>query len=111
MRILAIERELPRPMHRNLRDLLRAEAAAIWELQKGGIIRDLWFTKADRRTVIMLECANLEDARRKLALLPLVSAELIDFLVLELCAYDGIERLFATNLEPATVLHDEPPEY
>ena len=54
MRILAIERELPRPVHRNLRDLLRAEATVIWDLQKTGIIRDLWLTKADRRAVILL---------------------------------------------------------
>ena len=41
MRILAIERELPRPVHRNLHDLLRAEATVIWDLQKRGIIRDI----------------------------------------------------------------------
>lgn len=110
MRILAIERELPLPMHRNLRDVLRDEAAAVWDLQKRGIIRDIWFTKTDRRAVVMLECADTEDARAHLATLPLVRAELIDFMLLELGAYDGFERLFATNLAAASP-PEAPPEY
>jgi len=111
MRILAIERELPMPVYQNLRDLLRDEAAAIWALQKEGVIRDIWFTTADRRAVVMLECAGATEARRQLASLPLVRAGLIEFTVFELCGYDGFERLFATGLEPAMPRHEEPPEY
>ena len=111
MRILAIERELPRPIHRNLRDLLRAEATVIWDLQKTGIIRDLWLTKADRRAVILLECAGLAEARAHLATLPLVRAELIDFMLHELCTYDGLERLFAPGAPPADAAPEAPPEY
>ncbi|MCX6952317.1 MAG: superoxide dismutase [Verrucomicrobia bacterium] len=110
MRILAIERELPLPMHRNLQDLLREEAAVVWELQKRSIIREIWFTKADRRAVIMLECADVAEARKHLATLPLVRAELIDFALHELCTYDGLERLLATNA-PAANKSEEPPEY
>lgn len=111
MRILAIERELPRAVHRNLRDLLRAEATVIWDLQKTGIIRDLWLTKADRRAVILLECAGLAEARAHLATLPLVRAELIDFMLHELCTYDGLERLFAPGAPPADAAPEAPPEY
>ena len=111
MRILAIERELPRPVHRNLRDLLRAEATVIWDLQKTGIIRDLWLTTADRRAVIHLECAGLAEARAHLATLPLVRAELIDFMLHELCTYDGLERLFAPGAPPADAAPEAPPEY
>ena len=111
MRILAIERELPRPVHRNLRDLLRAEATVIWDLQKTGIIRDLWLTKADRRAVILLECAGLAEARAHLAALPLVRAELIDFMLHELCTYDGLERLFAPGAPPGAAPPADPPEY
>ena len=111
MRILAIERELPRPMHRNLRDLLRAESAAVWDLQKSGVIRDIWLTKTDRRAVILLECAHVEDARSHLATLPLVRAELIDFMLHELCTYDGLERLFATGAAPAPAAPEEPADY
>jgi muconolactone delta-isomerase len=114
MRILAIERELPLPIHRNLHDLLREEAAIVWDLQKRGVIRDIWFAKTDRRAVIMLECDSREKAREHLATLPLVRAELIDFTLLELCTYDGLERLFASTdtksgTTPAPA--EEPPEY
>lgn len=111
MRILAIERELPMPVHQNLHDLLHEEAATVWELQKQGIVRDIWFTTADRRAVIMLECPGAPAAREHLNALPLVRTGLIDFMLLELTAYDGFERLFAGGLESAELRHEEPPEY
>lgn len=111
MRVLAIERELPMPAHQNLRDLLREEAAIVWDLQQRGVIRDLWFTAADRRAVVMLECANAAEARQHLATLPLVRSSLIDFTLLELRSYDGFERLFAHRLEPVAPRPEEPPQY
>jgi muconolactone delta-isomerase len=111
MRILAIERELPAPAHHNLPDLLRDEAAAVWDLTKRGIIRDIWFTAANRRAVVMLECADAAEARRHLALLPLARTGLIDFTLLELKAYDGFERLFAGPAGPIPHAAEAPPEY
>jgi hypothetical protein len=111
MRILAIEREMPMPAHQNLHDLLRDEAAAVWNLQKNGVIRDIWFTTADRRAVIMLEGPGIADAREQLNALPLVRSGLIDFTLLELRSYDGFERLFATGPAPAVPHHEEPPDY
>ena len=111
MRILAIEREMPMPAHQNLHDLLRKEAAAVWDLQKSGVIRDIWFTTADRRAVIMLECPGGAEAREQLDALPLVRSGLINFTLLELRSYDGFERLFATGPEAAVPQHEEPPEY
>jgi muconolactone delta-isomerase len=111
MRILAIERELPMPVHQSLDELLHQEAAVVWDLQKHGIVRDIWFTTADRRAVIMLECAGVAEAQQHLATLPLVRTGLIDFTLLELRSYDGFERLFATGLEPAVPHVEEPPEY
>ena len=111
MRILAIEREPSTLIHANLPDLLRAEAAGIWELQKRGIVRDIWFT-TDRHAIVMLECPNAGEARKHLAALPLVRAGLIEFTLHELHSYDGFERLFATGGEPATLSkHEEPAEY
>ncbi len=110
MRILAIERELPTPVHSNLHDNLRAEAAGVWDLLKGGIIRDIWFT-ADRHAIVMLECLNAAEARQHLAGLPLVRTGLIEFTLHELHSYDGFERLFATGAEPPVHVHQEPPEY
>ena len=111
MRILAIERELPMPAFQNLRDLLRDEAATLWNFQKRGLVREIWFTKPDHHAVILFECSGLVEARQQLSLLPLVRTGLIDFTLLELESYDGFERLFASDVEPVPAHHDEPPEY
>jgi len=111
MRILAIERELPIPAHANLDDLRREEAAAVWDLSKRGIVRDIWFSVADRRAVLMLECGSLAGAREHLGTLPLVRHQLIDFNLMELRNYDGFERLFGSPKDAAPAKPVEPPEY
>lgn len=112
MRILAIERELPTPRRPDLPHLLHDEAARVWDLQKRGIIRNIWFTAADRLAVVMLECASAAEAREQLATLPLVQTGVIDFTLHELRSYDGFERLFAAGgAEPPVQVHEEPPEY
>ena len=112
MRILAIERELPAPRRADLPHLLHDEAAGVWDLLKRGIIRNIWFTAADRLAIIMLECAGAAEAREHLSTLPLVQTGVIDFTLHELRSYDGFERLFApAGAEPPVHLHEEPPEY
>ena len=85
--------------------------STLYVLLTGAIIREIWSTKADRRAVVLLECLNLKEAHEHLATLPLVPTELIDFLLLELCTYEGLEQLFATSKEAAAPQQDEPPEY
>lgn len=111
MRILAIERELPVPIYRNLRELPREEATAVWDLQKRGIIREIWCTRANHRAVVMLECADVAEARQHLAALPFVRASMIDFTLMELGTYDGLEELFAGHGPPAAAGRVEAPEY
>jgi hypothetical protein len=111
MRILAIERELASPGQAGLRELLRDEARAVWELQKSGVIRDIWFTASDRRAILMLECANAATAREHLDKLPLVRRGCSDFSVLELHSYDGFERLFTGDALKPAAKPEEPPEY
>ncbi|HUG12476.1 MAG TPA: hypothetical protein VMM36_15770 [Opitutaceae bacterium] len=100
MRVLAIERELPTVPTTTMEQILRVEAACVWDLQKRGIIRDIWFTAAGNHAVIMLECGSVTEARQHLAMLPLVHAGVIRFTVHELRSYDGFERLFAHRLCP-----------
>ena len=113
MRILAIEREIPLPARPDLREILREEAAGVWDLQKRGFIRDIWFTAPDRHAIVMLECADIDEARQLLATLPLVRSGLIEFILYELHSYDGFERLFATGTDvaPPSLKPKEPPEY
>lgn len=113
MQILAIERELPAGIYAHSAELIRAEAAALWKLQKDGPLRHLWCT-ADQRTVLLLECGSAVDVRRHLATLPMVERGQIEFSVLELRNYDGFEELFHRGNLPAktaTTPPAEPPEY
>jgi muconolactone delta-isomerase len=94
MRILAIERDVANG-NADYQPHLQAEARRVWELQQDGVLRDIVFTTGERRAVLTLECASVDEARRVLATLPLVRERCIDFDVHGLVAYDGYARLFA----------------
>jgi muconolactone delta-isomerase len=95
MKFLALEIEHPGSTAADFQPHLRAEARRVWELQQSGELREIYFN-ADRHTAVMLlECGDLEAARRLLASLPLAQAGLIDFDVIALVPYDGFARLFA----------------
>jgi len=111
MQILAIERELTIPPHANLPELLREEAACVWALQKEGVIREIWFTGAEPRAVVLLECASAAAARDHLASLPLVRHGLIDFTLHPLRSYDGFERLLGSARSGPAPAREEPAEY
>jgi hypothetical protein len=95
MKILAIEHEAPHaePGHFT-RELLRAEAQRLWELQQEDVVREAYF-RADRsEAVLVLECASEDAARALLETLPLVQAGLIAFELIPLRPYPGLARLF-----------------
>ena len=98
MKILAIERDVPNTGDQAYTDsLLRAEALRAWQLYQAGIVRELYF-RADRtEAVLILECANMGEARAALDTLPLRQAGLIDFDLIPLKAYPGFGRLFAED--------------
>lgn len=94
MKILAIERELPGATAEQFQPHLKAEAARAWELTQAGTFRELYFCQDRSIAVIMLECADRDEAQRALATLPLVQAGLITFDLYPLRAYPGFARLF-----------------
>ncbi len=96
MKILAIEHDPPGVSDDQFTtDLLQAEARRAWELHQTGIIRELYF-RADRdEAVLVLECANVDEARSVLNTLPLVRERLIGFELIPLRAYPGFARLFS----------------
>ena len=101
MRILAIERDVPGVNPKRMLPHLRKEAAAVWALTKSDVLRGAWFTVADHRAVLMLECAGEAEGRQILDSLPLVQRRLIDFDVCTLRPYDGFERLFSSDVQEA----------
>ena len=94
MRILALERELPGAPADDFKRLSKVEAAKAWELYQAGVIRELYFRQDRPEAVLILECANAEEAEAVLATLPFVQAGLIAFDIIPLAPYPGFARLF-----------------
>jgi hypothetical protein len=94
MKILAMEVETEGASPEQYKLHLKDEARRVWELYQSGVIRELYF-RADRsEAVLLLECADGDQARQILASLPLVQAGLITFEVIPLVPYPGFARLF-----------------
>ena len=95
MRILAMEYDL-KPVPGDAHDdVLRREAGAVWSLQQRSVIREVYLTEAATKAVLLLECDSVEEAKKHLAGLPLVSEGYCDFKLYPLEPYPGFSRLFA----------------
>ena len=95
MKILAMEREIPGVPDKAFKPHLGAEAARVWELYQAGVFRELYFRQDWPGAVLILECADVEEAREVLDTLPLVQEGLITFDIIPLAPYPGFSRLFA----------------
>jgi hypothetical protein len=100
MKILAIEHDPPEVRADQFTAaLLQAEARRAWELHQAGLIRELYF-RADRdEAILVLECADVEEALEALNTLPLVREKLARFELIPLTAYPGFARLFAGDTQ------------
>jgi hypothetical protein len=66
MKVLALEREIPGVTNTQCEPFLKAEAARVWELYRSGELRESYF-RADRsQAVLILECADAEEADDRL---------------------------------------------
>ena len=89
---------LPKPIEGVSREKMLphapAEIQAVWELYKQGIVRE-FYTRANEagRVVLILESASEEAARDALTSLPFVQLHLIDFDVIPLAPFFGLEHL------------------
>ena len=95
MKILAIEKEVPGVADADFKPHLKAEAARAWELYQAGVFRELYFRQDWPGAVLMLECADVEEANEVLNTLPLVREGMIAFDIIPLVPYPGFSRLFA----------------
>lgn len=94
MKILALEKEVPGVQPEQFHQYGKIEAARVWELYKKGILREIYFHAETHEAVLIMECANRQEAEALLGTLPLVTAGLITFEVLPLIPYTGFARLF-----------------
>lgn len=92
MKFLAIEDELL-PIDAAVdAELLREEARAVLRLHNEGLLREIYFD--DRHcAVLVLECADADEAGRVLDMLPLVHEGRISFSRTALHPYTGFNRL------------------
>jgi muconolactone delta-isomerase len=96
MKIIAVGKDSPTAKSEDFTpELLGKEARRAWELHQRGVIRELYFRADEESAVLILECADLAEAREVLGSLPLVEKNLISFELIPLLAYSGFERLFA----------------
>jgi len=74
--------------------ILKQEAKVLWNLQKKGVIRSIWFTKNTREAILIIEAEDTIRTKEIVDTFPLVEEGLISYDIVELIAYDGYERLF-----------------
>jgi muconolactone delta-isomerase len=100
VKILAIEQEFPGVTAADFTPALKkAEAARAWELYQAGVVRELYFRQDYPGAVLILECANVAEAKELLNTLPLVKEGLITFDIIPLVPYPGFARLFAAETQ------------
>jgi hypothetical protein len=95
MKFIALEREVSGTTAEQFEPHLEAEAARAWELYQAGVFRELYFRQDRSEAVLVLECADVKEAKQVLDTLPLVKEGLITFDVIPLKPYPGFSRLFA----------------
>jgi hypothetical protein len=79
VKIIAYDRFKPGVTLDTLRPYLRDEVSNVWRLWKAGIVRENYARADMPGVVIVLECADVEEARRHIADFPLTKADLIEW--------------------------------
>ena len=91
---LVITHDKPNVNWKEQEKFLKQEAKVLWDLQKNGIIRNIWFTKNSREAILIIESEDSIRTKEIIDTFPLLKEGLITYHIVELVAYDGYERLF-----------------
>ncbi len=94
MRVIAISKMKSGATKEKIAALNAKELVKEWELQKADVIRQAHSRTDQTGSIFMMEVASADDARKKLAALPLVEAGLIEFDVFPYQAYEAYESIF-----------------
>jgi hypothetical protein len=96
MKILVMPKPIAGVSHEEMLRHAPAEIQAVWDLYKQGIVRE-FYTRANEpgRVVLVFEGASEEKAREAIATLPFAQLHLIDFDVIPLAPFFGLENLSA----------------
>jgi muconolactone delta-isomerase len=91
MKVLAIEKEMTKEL--GIQARMAEEAQRVYELYKADKIREIYFQKQNHTAVIIFEVKDIIEARNLINSLPLVINKLIDFDLMELIPYNGLDRI------------------
>ena len=94
MKILAITKRQPGATSRHIQALQVPEALAVWRHMRDGFVREIYFDPDRPAVVLVLEASSTDDARARLATLPMVAQGQIDFEILVLGHYSQLSHLF-----------------
>jgi hypothetical protein len=94
VKIIAYDRVMPGVTLEQIRPHLKQEARHAWDLYEKGIIRENYLRTDKPGAVVVLECADVDEARRLFADLPLVQAGLIEFEFMPVGAFTPWGALF-----------------
>ena len=100
MKILAIEKEVPRVDWSTVgKELLAQEALDVYRMYLMEQLREHYFNE-EKCAVLVLECDSKVQARELLGKLPLVAKNLIAFEIMELHPYTGYDRIIHATGQP-----------
>ncbi len=101
MKILAVAKVAPQTTPEKIKPYLEAEVKCAWKLYKEGPVREMYNCR-DRRlgVVFILECDNVDEARKALDELPFVREKFIDFEMIPLGPFPYFEMLFKDYQPP-----------
>lgn len=99
MQILALSRRCAGTTAERLAPWAAAEAARAFELVAAGVVRSVHLCPERPGSMLVLECASLDEARARLATLPMVREGLIEFELSRLLPYTGLRALFADEYQ------------
>ena len=97
MKLLAIMR--PREdvdARREVAQHARAELRALWDLYRGGLVREM-YSPGTPGAVLVLEAGSVQEAERALSELPLLAERIMSLELIELRPFGAIEMLFGDD--------------
>ena len=74
---------------------VKPEAEKIWEYYASDVVRSIYYIADMSGAVLMLEAENLQAAQEIVSQLPMAQNNVLNFEILPLKAYTGLEALFA----------------
>ena len=95
MKILAIGTVLPGATMEKVQDLGKEEAQKVWELYTKGIFREFYLSAEDvPRSIITLECTNVDEAKMIMDSLPLVNKKITSFQFIPMGPFFPLAAMF-----------------